>query len=126
MSTRNTLWYSDDFHLYREGFDEDNVYLEIRSQYFEGLILKIPLAAWKQMRKETIEPAESYLDLTDEELRAEAERRVAEHREHLTSLENSPLRSLSGSLLFGLPESSPADMVESFLAHYRPGKGDGV
>ena len=124
MSTRSTLWYSDDFHLYREGFDEGSVYLEIRSQYFEELILKIPLAAWKEMRKQTIQPAESYLDLTDDELRAEAERQVEEHRAHLASLPESPLNSLSGILLFGSRETSKDEMTVRFLEHYRPRMAD--
>ena len=47
MSTRITLWYSEDLHLYQDGFDDENVYLEIRSQYFDALVVKIPLSAWK-------------------------------------------------------------------------------
>ena len=121
MSTRSTLWHNDDFHLYREGFDEDNVYLEIRSPYLEELIVKIPLAAWKEMRKQSIQPAESYLDLTEAELRAEAERQVDEHRARLASLPESPIRKLSGILLFGPPEAGREEMIQSFLEHYRPG-----
>ena len=54
MSTKATLWLSDDFHLYREVLDDQNVYLEIRgSEFIEQLVMKIPIAAWNEMRQHT-------------------------------------------------------------------------
>lgn len=121
MSTRITLWYSDEYHLYQDGFDEQNVYLDIKSTQFDSLILKIPLAAWKEMRQHTIEPNERYLSLSDEELRAEAEREVDDHREYLDSLGDSRFKSMAGMLIYGPAEGSREDMIERFLTYYRPG-----
>ena len=128
MSTRSTLWYSDDLHLYTDGFDRENVYLEVDvgSPYLENLIVKIPLVAWKEMRKHTIQPSERYLDLTDDELHEEAERAVDEHRAWLDERKDagSFLRS-AGLLLFGSPESTRDEMIGRFVHHYRPGLAEG-
>jgi hypothetical protein len=126
MSTKSTLWHNDVFHLYSEGFDIENVYLEIAGDAVGQLVVKIPLAAWKEMRQQTIQPAEQYLDLSDEELLLEASRQVDEHRARLEELrqtdpQHSPLRGLLGSFLFGLPNSSREEMIANFLNHYRPG-----
>ncbi|HZP26637.1 MAG TPA: hypothetical protein VFB90_06275 [Dehalococcoidia bacterium] len=54
MSTKATLWLSDDFHLYREVLDDQNVYLEVRgSEFIEQIVMKIPIAAWNEMRQHT-------------------------------------------------------------------------
>ena len=120
MSTKSTLWHNEVFHLYREGLDDENVYLEISSPHFEELVLKIPLDAWKEMRKHTIEPAERYLDLTDEQLLQEAERAVDKHRAWLDEHRESPIAGLAGFLLFGSPESTREEMIRGFLESYRP------
>jgi hypothetical protein len=132
MSTRSSLWYSDDLHLYREAFDENNVYPAIHtgSAYLqEELILRFRLAAWKQMRQYTIEPNESYLDLSDADLHAEAERRVDAHRAHLDEVRNSDgshtgLRLMIGSGLFWSAGSSREEMINSFIEFYRPATAD--
>ena len=120
MSTRITLWYSEDLHLYQDGFDDENVYLEIRSQYFDALVVKIPLSAWKEMRQHTIQPAERFMDMTDEELLLEAEREVDEHRARLAAQPDSKLNGLFGIFTFGSAESTRDEMVRNFLRAYRP------
>jgi hypothetical protein len=120
VSTRSTLWHDDRFHLYREAFDDVHVYLEITTEMFESLILKIPLDAWREMRKQTIEPAERYSYLTDAELWEEAEREVDKHRAWLAQEAQSPLSRVSGLMLFGSPESTREEMIENFLNSYRP------
>jgi hypothetical protein len=123
MSTRLTLWYSDEYHLYQEGFDDKNVCLEIRSPLFESLILKIPLTAWKEMRQQTIQPNERYLDFTEEELLAEAEREVDAHRAQLDEIreeggKHTGLRMMLGSFVFGSPDASRDEMIQHFVACY--------
>lgn len=125
MSTKSTLWNNDDFHLYSEEFDDANVYLDINVPYFAELTLKIPLAAWKEMRKHTIEPNESYLDLSDDELRQEAIRCVKAHRRALDEIRaeggnNLELRLMRGFLPYGSLESTEDEMVEHFMRFYRP------
>ena len=122
MSTKSSLYFDDNFHLYKDGFDRDHVYLAFRRSVgpVEELIIKIPLVVWKEMRKQTIQPEERYLALTDAELRAEAERAVDDHRTRLASEPDSPIKGMLGILLFGPPESSREEMIERFIANYRP------
>jgi hypothetical protein len=124
MSTKRTLWHNDDLHLYAEGFDNENVYLEIRTAYTEQFVIRIPLTAWKEMRRYTIEPAERYLDMSDDELTVEAQRQVQEHRARLGEFKSAAMRSLAGFLVFGAPDSTPDEMVTQFLRHYRPALAD--
>ena len=119
MSTRSTLWHSDDLHLYREGMDDENVYLEMRSRFFEELVIKIPLTAWKEMRKQTIQPAERYLDLTNEELLREAASEVDRHRLWLEERKDSRFASGAGILVYGPPDSSRQEMIEHYFSFYR-------
>jgi hypothetical protein len=118
-----TLWHSDEFHLYRDGFDTDNVYLQIQSPHFEELVLKIPLTAWKGMRQQTIQPNEQYLDFTEEKLRAEAEREVDAHRAGLDEIrreggKHAGLRMMLGSFVFGSPDASREEMIQHFVDCY--------
>lgn len=125
MSTKQTLWYSDEFHLYSEGLDDENIYLEVNSPAFEKLVLKIPLMAWKEMRKQTIQPAEQYLNMSDDELIEEALRKVDDHRAELAKIqetgpEHAGLSIMFGSFVFGPPESSRDEMIVRFLQTHRP------
>src|SRR5690349_2828875 len=96
MSTKSTLWYDGEYHLYQEGFDHEHVYLDIQSSHFAELTLKLPLPVWKELRKHTIQPDEEYLDLSDEQLRAEAVTAVDKHRKWLEENNDSRLASLFG------------------------------
>lgn len=76
MSTKSTLAYGDNFHLYRECFDDENVYLELNGLHFEttpgSAMVQIPLVVWEVIRGYS--PADfSLVDKTDEELRSLAE-----------------------------------------------------
>jgi len=119
MSTRITLWYGEDLHLYQDGFDDENVYLEVRSQYFDQLVVKIPLSAWKAMRQHTIQPAARYINVTDEELLREAEQEVDAHRARLAQEPDSKFKGFLGSFTFGNPESTREEMIRRFLQGYR-------
>ena len=132
MSTRSTLWLNDDFHLYLEAGDVHKVYLAIStgSAYLEEeLILKIPIAAWKQMRQHTIDSVEGFLDMSDSEFRAEAERRVDAHRADLAEIRdsvghNKEIRMIAGLLVYGPPETSREEMLRRFVEYYRPATAD--
>jgi hypothetical protein len=60
MSTKCSLAYSHEapaFHLYRELFDDENVYLELRGDGMEyevspgRVMVRIPLAVWEAIRQ---------------------------------------------------------------------------
>jgi hypothetical protein len=86
MSTKNSLAYSHDnsFHLYTECFDSGkSVWLELNKCAFEaserGIKVEIPIAVWEVIRQQT--PARFDLaDLTNAQIKAKAENRVAEQR----------------------------------------------
>jgi hypothetical protein len=122
MSTKSTLYLNENLHFYREAFDREHVYLALgkASGAIDQLVIKIPLVAWKEMRKQTMQPEERYLDLEDDELIAEAEREVGEHRDRLSKEPNSPFKGMFGLLLFGPAESSREEMIERFIENYRP------
>lgn len=79
MSTKCSLTHGPGFHLYREMFDDDNVYLEVEGTHFEAaynrVMLPIPVHVWEVIRRY---PGASYeyTDKTDAELRDEVERSV--------------------------------------------------
>jgi len=86
MSTKNSLAYSHDnsFHLYTKCFDSGkSVWLELNKCAFEasdrGIKVEIPIAVWEVIRQQT--PARFDLaDLTNAQIKAKAENRVAEQR----------------------------------------------
>ncbi|MEM8723657.1 MAG: hypothetical protein AAGE84_30990 [Cyanobacteria bacterium P01_G01_bin.39] len=55
MSTKITVAYGDNFHLYREGFDQDYIYLEMEGVQFEAsynqVMVPIPIHIWEVIRQ---------------------------------------------------------------------------
>ena len=86
MSIKNSLAYSEEksFHLYTDCFDSGKfVWLELNKCAFEasdrGIKVEIPIAVWEVIRHQT--PAHFDLaDLTNAQIKAKAENRVAEQR----------------------------------------------
>ena len=122
MSTKSTLFYNDDFHLYSEALDYENVYLDVRnnSAFVEGeFVIRIPLRVWREMRSHTLEEAERHLDMSAEEVRAEAEVRVDEHRAWLEEHKDSSWATFVGSLMYGPHDSTREAMIERYIASWR-------
>lgn len=55
VSTKSTIAYGPDFHLYHEMMEDDAVYLQIEGQEFKAtpdkVTLKIPVAVWEHIRQ---------------------------------------------------------------------------
>lgn len=55
MSTKITVAYGDNFHLYRESLDEDYIYLEMEGVKFEAsynqVMMPIPIHIWEVIRQ---------------------------------------------------------------------------
>lgn len=53
MSTKSSISYSNDHHLYQEIFDVSNVYLRVDHSEFEAsngsVMVQIPIKIWRQM-----------------------------------------------------------------------------
>ena len=121
MSTKSSLYYDSTyrFHLYTEGFDTDNVYLEVDTDGTR-CVIQIPLTVWAQMRTYTMQPQEEYLSLTYGEMLGRAREAVRVHREQLEKHKDSPLARFFGVLTFGPPEDTDDTMVENYMrAHWK-------
>ena len=125
MSTKSSLYYDSThrLHLYTEGFDTDNVYLEVDTegtQWSQNIVITIPLTVWAQMRTHTMQPQERYLSLTYSEMLGRAREAVRVHREQLEMYKDSPLARFFGALTFGPPEDTENTMVENYMrAHWK-------
>ena len=125
MSTKSSLYYDSThgFHLYTDGFDTDNVYLEVNTdgtQWSQNIVITIPLTVWAQMRTHTMQPQERYLSLTYSEMLEHARKAVRAHRERLEKHKDSPLARFFGVLTFGPPGDTDDTMVENYMrAHWK-------
>lgn len=81
MSTKATLVHGDNFHFYRELFDEKHLYLEVCGTEFEAgpnrVMVAIPLPIWEMIRTQGAVDL-SLANKTDAELQVLTEQRVDE------------------------------------------------
>jgi hypothetical protein len=72
MSVKSTIVQGENFQLYDEIFDDENIYLTIDHADFEvsnlHVTIKIPLEIWSIIRQHG-EPDLKYADWTDEEIK---------------------------------------------------------
>ena len=88
MSTKATIAYGPNFHLYHEALDEDYVYLELEGVHFEAsyqrVMVPIPVHIWEIIRRYPGIDL-SFVDQTDGELRryveGEVDERIARYRD---------------------------------------------
>ena len=56
MSTKSSISYSKDHHLYQEIFDVSNVYLKVDRSEFEAtnnsVMVRVPIKIWRQIVKD--------------------------------------------------------------------------
>jgi hypothetical protein len=117
MSTRCTLAYGPDFHLFVDCMDDDTtgpVYLELSGPNFEyeassrQVTLTIPRAIWETVRHHG--GADLILaDATDEELRRRASEGARKRMEELAGEPTDSICRIFGIAYFG-PSSDPQDV----------------
>jgi hypothetical protein len=106
MSTKSTIAYGRNFHLYHEALDEDYVYLELEGRRFEAsynrVMVPIPVHVWEVIRRYPGIDFK-YADKTDAEIRRYVEQEVDERLERYEKVgqKSKGLVSLSGALVFG-------------------------
>jgi hypothetical protein len=106
MSTKSTIAYGRNFHLYHEALDEDYVYLELEGTRFEAsynrVMVPIPVHVWEVIRRYPGIDLK-YADKTDAEIRRYVEQEVDERLERYEKVgqKSKGLVSLSGALVFG-------------------------
>ena len=124
MSTKSSIFYDkeSEFHLYQEGLDDWNVYLDVPlGGRLRSVTVPIPLRIWKQMRQ-TTHHMEPYLAMPAENLRAEAEKAVAERlrRYEEASERAKPITALAGCLTFGDINLPATEQVENYIEAHTP------
>ncbi len=123
MSTKNSLAHGPNFHLYREAFDENNVYLELEGTQFEAsynrVLLPIPIHIWELIRCYPSIDFE-HADKTDVELSQHVEREVDERLKHYqeASEKAKTLVSLFGSLVFGSIDQPREEQIAAGIAYF--------
>ena len=141
MSTKATIAYGNNFHLYREVFDEDFIYLEMEGVRFEAsynrVMIPIPVHIWEVIRRR-LEPSAvakqrryppghtgtdlSWANITEEEIVRYVEQQVDERIEKYQQAEDEPnkrLMALLGSMPYGTADLPRQQQIEQGIAHYQ-------
>jgi hypothetical protein len=125
MSTKATIAYGKDFHLYEEMGDQNHIYIELETNNYEArygrVMLPIPVHIWEAIREF---PGVRFelAGLSDAKLQQRVERevdeRIAKWREAKKRGEKSVWRWV-GALAFGDADDSRAKQIKKGLAYYR-------
>lgn len=127
MSTKSTIAWSEDFHFYREVFDDDHVYLRLDTTHFEAgygrVTIPIPIHIWETIRH--LGGAQlDLVDLRDEELLAKVQKdvdeRIAEYQN--VALERpgrADLFAIIGSLAYGTADNPRDEQIQHGMEDFR-------
>ncbi|MEL6578591.1 MAG: hypothetical protein AAFQ14_02475 [Cyanobacteria bacterium J06621_12] len=125
MSTKSSIVYGNSFHLYKECFDEENVYLELESVEFNAsnnqVTVTIPVAIWEVIRAYGAVDL-SYANYSDAEIETIVEEEVDRRMEKYRSTKDERARkfaSLSGSICYGSAELPKNEQIENGVRYYR-------
>ena len=124
MSTKVTVAYGENFHLYKEVFDEDFIYLEIEGVQFEAsynrVMMPIPVHIWEVIRQ--YEGTDlSWASKTDEEIVRYVEQEVDKRIKKLKEAENEKskrLIALLGSMPYGMADTPRQQQIEKGIAYF--------
>lgn len=125
MSTKSSIAYGDNFHFYKECFDEENVYLELDSVEFNAsnnqVTVTIPVAIWEVIRQYDVLNL-SLADKSDREIEAMVEQEVDRRIEKYQSTDDERAKqfaSLSGSLRYGSADLPRNEQMNTGILYYR-------
>jgi hypothetical protein len=124
MSTKVTVAYGKNFHLYKEVFDEDFIYLEIEGIQFEAsynrVMMPIPVHIWEVIRQ--YEGTDlSWASKTEEEIVRYVEQEVDERIQKYQQAENEKskrLIALLGSMPYGVANLPRQQQIEQGIAYF--------
>ena len=125
MSTKATVAYGKNFHLYKECLDEDFIYLEIEGVQFEAsygrVMMPIPIHIWEVIRQyEGVDL--SWADATEEEIVRYVEQRVDERIQEYQQAENDKnkrLITLAGSIPYGMADTPRGQQIERGIGYFQ-------
>jgi hypothetical protein len=125
MSTKATIAYGKNFHLFREMMEQEHIYLELETTNFEAgygqVTVPIPVHIWEVIR-EFPGVQLDLADLSDAELRKRVEREVDERIEEWNQAQKRDPKSLlrwAGGLAFGAADEPRAKQLQKGLRYYR-------
>jgi hypothetical protein len=125
MSTKVTVAYGENFHLYQEVFDEDFIYLELEEVQFEAsynrVMMPIPIHIWEVIRKyKGIDL--SWASRTDEEIlryvEEEVDKRIQKYQQ-AENEKNQRLIALLGSMPYGSADTSRQQQIEKGIDYFK-------
>lgn len=124
MSTKCSLAYGPDFHLYHDLMDEDEgVCLRMPMAHFEmnlgEVTLRIPIEVWEFIRHKGAADL-SLANLSDEELQKKVEAEVDDRISEIkaSSADSRPLLNLAGFLIYGNGEDSRELQIKRAIDYY--------
>lgn len=127
MSTKSTIAWNEDFHFYREIFDDEHVYLRLDTTHFEAgygrVMIPIPMHIWETIRH----LGGARLDLvnrSDDELltlvQKEVDERIAEYQQVARERpERAGLFAIIGSLAYGTADEPRDEQIRRGMEHFR-------
>ncbi len=122
MSTKSTIKWGEDFHFYNECFDDDNVYLELNSCYFESspdsVMVSIPKAIWATIRN-TAEIRLDYVHFTDIQIKELVTREVDDRIKKYEKNQDSQILKLFGSFIYGEVTAPRSKQINSGIKYYK-------
>lgn len=112
MSTKCSLFYSDELHLFKECLDDDSVYLKINKENLK-LELCLPLEKFLKIVKTIdMDSLEKQSQVTDEEIKDYCKIRVQQRSG------SDGIVALSGLLIFGDAKSPKEQQIENGFKHF--------
>ena len=123
MSTKSSIAYGVNFHLYREVFDDDFVYLELEGVQFEAsynrVLVPIPVHIWEFIRQHPGVDL-GWVDKTDAEIAEHVEHEVDQRLERFKEMETGKggLVRILGSMLYGKADEPREKQIESGVLHF--------
>ena len=124
MSTKITVAYGANFHLYRESLDEDYIYLEMERVRFEAsydrVMMPIPIHIWEVIRQyQGIDL--SWAAKTDEEIMCHVEQEVdlrIQKYQQADDEKHQRLIALLGSIPYGSADTPRQQQLDLGIAYF--------
>lgn len=116
MSTKVTAAFGDNFHLYHEVMEDDNIYLQLDNVDFDvskgQVTVCIPLEIWEHIRQ--FSGANFWAkDLTDDEIRAKVEKEVQNR------IGAEGIMRMAGLFVYGSADDSKEEQIESGIKYHQ-------
>lgn len=117
MSTKSTICYGDNFHFYKDCFDEENVYLSLETinniSIENGVVtIAIPLEIWQNIR--FFDNKFEYANLSDEQINEIVTKAVEKRIEN-----KGPISKLFGCGIFGSFDLPKEEQIKNGIDFYR-------